>query len=102
MKIQDFQEPSAQNAHCNQQSESPAGFCTKLISAVARLKYKLQRRYETDFPDYVEQIRNAVAEAEELAWETAFPQLLLPEFAEARVAARLADVNLNARFNRGV
>ena len=31
-------------------------------------------------------IREAVAEAEALAWQTPFPHLFLPDFAELRVA----------------
>jgi len=31
-------------------------------------------------------IRQAVSEAEELAWETPFPHLFLPDFAELRLA----------------
>ena len=83
MKTQDIID---QNTHCNEHHGSSAGFCSKLISAVADLKEKLQAKYELAFPGRSEQIRNAVADAEERAWETAFPHLFLPDFAEARIA----------------
>jgi len=86
MKTRNEPTPSAQNGRCQDQGEIPAGFCEKLTSALTQLKEKLQQRYEVSFPSYGEQIRSALAEAEELAWETAFPQLFLPELAEVRIA----------------
>ena len=65
-------------------------FCRKLGTALGRLKGKLQEQFEQAYPGRSQLIRQAVAEAEELAWETSFPHLLLPDFAEARLAEILA------------
>jgi len=60
--------------------------CRKLTRAVAELRERLQSRYEQAFPGAGETIRDAVAQAEKLAWETAFPHLFFPDFAEVRIA----------------
>lgn len=69
--------------------EVPSQFCRDLVAAVRELKGRLREKFEGAHPGRSHLIRQALAEAEELAWESMFPQLLLPDFAEARVAAIL-------------
>jgi hypothetical protein len=61
-------------------------FCRELIDALGKLKARLVARYEQALPSRGQIIRQAVAEAEELAWRTPFPHLFLPDFAEVRLA----------------
>src|SRR6476469_5525175 len=73
-------------------SSSPAQICRTLILALADLKGRLQRRFEQAYPGQHQILRRALAEAEQLAWQTPFPHLLLPDLAEVRVA-ELATVS---------
>ena len=66
------------------------GFCTKLLSALAALKEQLRRRYDILLPGRPGLVRELIAEAEARAWETPFPHLFLPDFAELRLAEVLA------------
>jgi len=65
-------------------------FCRKLIFSLGKLKGRLYEKYERAHPGRSQLIRQAVAEAEELAWQTPFPHLLLPDFAEVRLAEIVA------------
>lgn len=65
-------------------------FCRKLLSALAALKEQLRQRYDTLLPGRPGLVRELIAEAEALAWETPFPHLFLPDFAELRLAEVLA------------
>ena len=66
------------------------GFCRKLLAALAALKEELRQRYETVLPGRPGLVREIIAEAEALAWETPFPHLFLPDFAELRLAKVMA------------
>lgn len=66
-------------------------FCQQLVSALEGLKGRLQERYEHAWPDRRDLIERAVTEAEGLAWQTSFPQLVFPDLAEARVAALVGE-----------
>lgn len=68
----------------------PAQFCRELVSALGELKSRLHEKFERAHPGRGQIIRQAVAEAEELAWETSFPHLFLPDFAEVRLAEVVA------------
>jgi hypothetical protein len=57
-----------------------------LRGVIARLKTRLQARYERLLPGQDERIRRALEKAESAAWRTPFPHLFLPDFAELRLA----------------
>lgn len=61
-----------------------------LFLALGELKARLFEKYERALPGHRFLIRQAVAEAEALAWQTPFPHLLLPDYAELRVAEALS------------
>lgn len=80
-------------AHSSCASVNPhvaPGFCRKLLSALAALKEELRQRYENVLPGRPGLVREIIAEAEALAWETPFPHLFLPDFAELRLAKVMA------------
>jgi hypothetical protein len=83
-------------ALCQQETHSKGEFCRQLIDALASLKHRLVSKYESMLPGSGDLIRRAVNEAEQAAWETAFPQLLLPDLAEARLST-LAPAYARAR-----
>ena len=68
------------------------GFCRKLVSALAALKEQLRQKYENVLPGRPGLVREIIAEAEALAWETPFPHLFLPDFAELRLAKVMATL----------
>jgi len=55
------------------------------MAALGKLKTRLVAQYERTLPGRSQVIRQAVAEAEELAWQTPFPHLFLPDFVEVRL-----------------
>jgi hypothetical protein len=65
-------------------------FCRELIAALGKLKTRLQEKFERAHPGRSQIIRQAISEAEELAWATPFPHLFLPDFAEVRLAEIVA------------
>ena len=67
-------------------TDSPIGFCDKIENAVADLKSRLRAKYEEAFPGHKNFIRQALDEAEALAWRTSFPHLFLPDLAEVQMA----------------
>ncbi len=71
---------------CNSAAQVPVEFCRKVVSRVLELKNNLVKQYELALPGYGLLISKALDEAEELAWETEFPHLFLPDFAELRLA----------------
>ena len=75
---------------CQSNHQVPAGFCRKLVSALGELKERIQSKYEHALPGRSQTVREVISEAETLAWETPFPHLFLPDFAEARFAEVLA------------
>jgi hypothetical protein len=81
----------ASNSHHGQSAaDVPTHLCRELMAALGKLKGRLLERYTQASPGRENLIRQAVAEAEELAWQTPFPHLFLPDFAEARVAEIVA------------
>ena len=78
-------------SHCSPATvEVPAGFCRQLADSLIALKERLIAKYEDALPGRRHLARQLVAEAEALAWETPFPHLFLPDFAEARFTEALA------------
>lgn len=72
---------------CTSPAESvPTGFCRKVAEALGTLKEELTEKYERSLPGRAYFVRELIEEAETLAWETSFPHLFLPDFAEARLA----------------
>jgi hypothetical protein len=70
--------------------DAPVQFCRKLIASLEKLKARLQEQFERAHPGRSQIIRQVVAEAEELAWQTSYPHLFLPDFAEAKLAEIVA------------
>lgn len=82
--------PTSNSNRCQSNIAIPAQFCRELLSALGNLKSRLHEKFERAHPGRGQIIRQAVAEAEELAWETSFPHLFLPDFAEVRLAEAVA------------
>jgi hypothetical protein len=59
-----------------------------LFAALGELRNRLYEKYEQKLPAYL--VRQIVSEAEALAWQTPFPHLFLPDYAEVRFAEVLA------------
>lgn len=79
--------PPRPSAYCRSFAPHfPPAFCQKVVFSIARLKERLHEKYQRAFPAHPALIRQAVADAEALAWETPFPHLVLPDFAELRLA----------------
>jgi hypothetical protein len=57
----------------------------KLIAGMEQAKWNLAAEYKSALPDRL--FRVAVNEAEALAWETEFPQLVFPTLAEEKIEA---------------
>jgi hypothetical protein len=71
--------------HCGAAGEYSKQFCQKLVVAIAQLRTRLRDKYAHLFPDRDDSLARALAEAEELAWQTPFPHLFLPGLAEVKV-----------------
>jgi hypothetical protein len=71
---------------CRAAGDIPSQFCRDLVFALGKLKGRLREKFEKSYPGSGHLIRQALSEAEELAWETSFPHLFLPDFAEVRLA----------------
>jgi hypothetical protein len=80
-----------QNRCASLDVEVPAGFCGKLVNSLSTLKEQLRGKFERVLPGRGEFVRELIADAEALAWETPFPHLFLPDFAELRLAEVLAN-----------
>jgi hypothetical protein len=74
----------------NLTADVPAGFCRRLTDSLSSLKEQLRARFERALPGRLQLVRKLIADAEALAWETPFPHLFLPDFAELRLAEALA------------
>ena len=77
------------------QSNSPvhqtsSRYRRQVSAAVAGAKKRLISRYEKLAPGNSRRIRNAVDEAEILAWASPFPHLFLPDLAELQLSSVLA------------
>jgi hypothetical protein len=70
----------------DQQPAANAVFLQTLISAVSKLKNRLQRDYEQAYPGVGNLIRIVLDEEEANAWELSFPHLFLPDLVEAHIA----------------
>ena len=75
---------------CPANVEMTPHFCEDLMSALGELKARLVSRFEKALPGRGRLIHKAIEEAEELAWQTPFPHLFLPDFAELRLAEIVA------------
>ena len=71
---------------CRSANDVPPQFCRNLVTALGKLKGRLHEKFEESHPGRGHLVRQALSEAEELAWGTSFPHLFLPDFAEARLA----------------
>ena len=80
----------SKTSRCQSELQVSTGFCRKLVAALGELKERIQEQYERRLPGRSQLIRQAVAEAEILAWQTPFPHLFLPDFAEVRLAETFA------------
>ena len=60
--------------------------CARLEVALRELKLRLQAQYERRFPGEAMRIREAIKQAEIVAWHTDFPHLFLPDLAEEAIA----------------
>ena len=63
-------------------------YCGRLEVALRELKLRLQAQYERRFPGEKARIREAINQAEIVAWHTEFPHLFLPDLAEEAIARR--------------
>ncbi len=81
----------ALNPNRTQLADGSLYFCRELVGAVSELKTRLHEKYERALPGRRSLVRQAVEEAEALAWQTPFPHLFLPDYAELRVAEVLAQ-----------
>lgn len=63
----------------------------ELFAALGELRNRLYEKYEPVMPAHL--VRQIVAQAEALAWQTPFPHLFLPDYAEVRVAEVLRQVS---------
>jgi hypothetical protein len=61
----------------------------ELFAALGELRNRLHEKYERALPGRTSLVRQAVSEAEALAWQTPFPHLFLPDLAELRIAQAL-------------
>ena len=61
-------------------------FPQTIVTAVRKLKNRLQRTYEQAYPELGDLVRIVLDEEEARAWELSFPHLLLPDLVEAHVA----------------
>ncbi len=68
----------------------PASACRRFLRAVSDLRLNLERRYAGSQLQAAALVRTSFAEAESLAWETAFPHLFLPLLAEEKVRLAFA------------
>lgn len=73
-------------SRCSSAVQVPVEFCHKVVAGVVDLKDRLVKQYEAALPGQASLVRKAVEEASELAWNTPFPHLFLPDFAEIRIA----------------
>ena len=78
--------------------EEAKRFRRQLHTAVSESRERLIARYAEMAPQRIALIRRAVDEAETQAWETAFPHLLFPDFAEERLASVVEPSEAPARF----
>ena len=76
--------------------EEARRFRRQLHTAVSESRERLIERYQQLAPTRIAQIRDAVEEAESQAWETPFPHLLFPDFAEVRLAEVVEPTHLEA------
>jgi len=61
--------------------------CKKLVAQIEEAKRQLSAELRRTFDVPERMLRLAVAEAEALAWQTAYPQLVFPDLAMEKVRA---------------
>ena len=61
-------------------------YCRRLEVALRELRLRLQAQYERRLPGEAMRIREAIRQAEIMAWHTDFPHLFLPDLAEEAMA----------------
>lgn len=83
---------SLHKTHCSELiAEPPSGFCKRIGDSLSIAKGRLREKFELALPGQQQLVNTLIADAEALAWETSFPHLFLPDFAELRLAAALSD-----------
>jgi hypothetical protein len=70
-------------------------YCGRLEVVLRALKSRLQAQYERRFPGEAMRIREAISQAEMVAWQTDFPHLFLPDLAEEAIT-RLFSLKMGA------
>ena len=71
-------------------------YCSRLELALRELRLRLQAQYERRFPGEAVRIREAIKQAEMLAWHTDFPHLFLPDLAEEAIARLSSSPKIGA------
>ena len=61
-------------------------YSARVVAVVRELELRLQAQYESRFPGEAVRIREAIRQAEMVAWQTDFPHLFLPDLAEEAIA----------------
>ena len=84
---------------CDQPGKVATEYCRKLKSGMARLKAALQKQYAAAFPDRLDSIERAVAEAEASSWATPFPALFFPALARIRIDEIAAKASTDLPFS---
>lgn len=82
---------------CRHAAHEFAVGCVRLKEVLSSLRARLQQQYEDRFPGRTQTIRRALVRAEQEAWDTEFPHLLLPDLAEARLQPLLATARVPRR-----
>jgi hypothetical protein len=70
---------------------------SKLIVGIARAKQNLVAEHALQLPEHL--FRAAVNEAEALAWETEYPQLVFPALAEEKIETLAASYRHSESLN---
>jgi hypothetical protein len=74
-----------QTRDCRPPANAPKDYCQKLKSGIGRLEATILQQYQETFPTGSEWIGQAIRDAKEAAWSTAFPSLFFPVLAHLRV-----------------
>jgi hypothetical protein len=63
------------------------GSCQRLATQIGQARTRLLAEFRSTFPAQEQLVRLALGEAEALAWQTDFPQLIFPTLAMEKVQA---------------
>lgn len=66
-------------------SEALPGYCQKLLAQIARTKRAIASQFRDLLTDHQQVLHLALNEAEALAFQTRYPQLVFPDLAEEKV-----------------